>query len=353
MAPTNKRRILFAVPLLFACILLFAGCDTIDTLLGDNNNQTTFSVEEGNSPTAQKPARGIDLNEIASRPAVPLKHYSVASGDFVQTSSEGEIDYSNVADGYVMVKYKGDSTAGITDVKVGITTPNKERGMYTYNLPQDGEFYTFPLTEGDGVYVVSIFKRREGNAFNHLLAVDLNVVMDDEFKPFLIPHQKIVFSSESLSVKLAAELTKETDGLLRKVESVYKYVIGNIRYDKDKAIAAGNGELQAYIPDNDQILRSKMGICYDYATLTAAMLRSTDIPSKMVFGYASVGAGTDPVYHAWISVYSTESGWVDKVIEFTSNGWTRMDPTFSSSSNDKTMAKFIGDGNNYTDDFLF
>jgi len=353
MLSSTKKTAVIAGLLTLMCVLLFAGCDILIPPGGNSGGPSSPSNGGKDPPTAQQPKGGIDLNEIAARPDVPLKYIAEASGELVQLSRDGEIDYSNMTDGYVMVKYTGDPTSEASDIKVGIITPNDERGMYHDSLPQDGEFHVFPLTEGDGVYVVSIFKRREGNNYSQLLAVEIDVVMDDELKPFLIPHYKIVFASESLSVKLAAELTKENDGIVRKVESVYNYVIDNIRYDKDKALSAVSGELLGYIPDNDQILRSKMGICYDYATVTTAMLRSVGIPSKMIFGYASVGSGSDPVYHAWISVYSSESGWVDKIIEFRAEDWTRMDPTFSSSANDKTMAKFIGDGSNYTDSFLY
>ena len=42
-----------------------------------------------------------------------------------------------------------------------------------------------------------------------------------------------------------------------------------------------------------------MGICYDYAVLFAAMLRSVDIPTKLSMGYKS----DINYYHAWNQVY--------------------------------------------------
>ena len=54
-------------------------------------------------------------------------------------------------------------------------------------------------------------------------------------------------------------------------------------------------------------LEVKSGICYDYASLLASMLRSQGIPTKMAKGYAN----TSSVYHAWNEVYlSDEDRWV-------------------------------------------
>ena len=41
----------------------------------------------------------------------------------------------------------------------------------------------------------------------------------------------------------------------------------------------------------------------------SAMLRSQRIPTKLDVGYSG------DVYHAWISCYVTEVGWVDNIIE--------------------------------------
>ena len=64
----------------------------------------------------------------------------------------------------------------------------------------------------------------------------------------------------------------------------------------------------------DVILQEKKGICFDYAALMATMLRSQNIPAKMEIGYANMEEGA--VYHAWLSVYIKDIGWIDDLIEF-------------------------------------
>ena len=72
------------------------------------------------------------------------------------------------------------------------------------------------------------------------------------------------------------------------------------------------------------------------------MLRSQRIPAKLEIGYAGA------IYHAWISVYIEEIGWIDRLIEFTGDAWTRMDPTFAASNgNSDAVLEYIGDGTNY------
>ena len=68
-------------------------------------------------------------------------------------------------------------------------------------------------------------------------------------------------------------------------------------------------------------MKTGKGICFDYASLMAALLRSQGIPTKLVVGYSG------DAYHAWISVYLDEIGWVDKIIEFDGKSWSLIDPT--------------------------
>ena len=81
---------------------------------------------------------------------------------------------------------------------------------------------------------------------------------------------------------------------------------------------------------------------YKRQALMTAMLRSQDIPTKLVVGY------TGNLYHAWINVYLDGQGWVDNVIYFDGHDWKLMDPTFASNGNQsEEIMKYIGNGSNY------
>ncbi|MBQ2868224.1 MAG: transglutaminase domain-containing protein, partial [Firmicutes bacterium] len=96
------------------------------------------------------------------------------------------------------------------------------------------------------------------------------------------------------------------------------------------------------------VLEEKKGICFDYAAMMTAMLRSQDVPCKLVVGYAGTA------YHAWINVWTEESGWIDAVVFFDGKTWQRMDPTFASSAKQsEAIMKYIGDGSNYTAKYFY
>lgn len=78
------------------------------------------------------------------------------------------------------------------------------------------------------------------------------------------------------------------------------------------------------------------------------MLRSQDIPTKLVVGY------TGDLYHAWVNVYVEGVGWVDNFIYFDGVNWKLMDPTMASSAkNSEDIKKYIGDGANYKSKYSY
>ena len=166
---------------------------------------------------------------------------------------------------------------------------------------------------------------------------DIEITLNDEFKPFLYPNQYAWYTQESQAVQYGLQLSESSPNDLTYVENVYHYIIENITYDKEKA----ENVQPNYLPNIDETMSTGKGICFDYASLMTAMLRSQGIPTRLEIGYSG------EAYHAWISVYLKEAGWVDNVIEFDGTDWTLMDPTLGASNNKKSVEKYIGDGSNY------
>jgi len=273
----------------------------------------------------------------AAPAAIPHTASTVAAGVLQKESSDAVIDYSNTADGYVMVQYTAQTDARLkVQIKGPLTT-------YTYNLtPQ--VFSAFPLSDGNGDYQIIIYKNVTGTKYAAVLSLSTHVTLKDEFAPFLHSNQYVDYDHAPKTVEKAAELIGTETEPLKQVELVYDYVVKGMTYDTELAATVKSG----YLPVLDSVLEKKTGICFDYAALMTGMLRSQGVPCKLVVGYAG------SAYHAWISVWTEDSGWVDGVIWFNGNSWQRMDPTFASSGNSsQSILAYIGNGENYTAKYFY
>ena len=255
-------------------------------------------------------------------------------------SGNAIIDYSNAKDGYVMVKWTGEAVK----IAIQVTGPNNAE-KYNYYPRTDGSYDVIPLSDGNGTYKFVVLKNISGTKYSQVLAANISVQLSSSLAPFLRPNQFVNYTAGSQAVKKARELTQGASDTLGKVLAVYNWVVTNLSYDYDKAASVQSG----YIPDLDHIMQVKKGICFDYASLMSAMLRSQGIPVKMVFGYTSRGE-----YHAWINVWSEESGWMNSVIYFDGKTWKLMDPTFASSGNQsKSIMDYIANTSNYRERFTY
>jgi len=279
----------------------------------------------------------VTVQEVAAiivdaAPAVPTVLTPQAPGIRTDSNEGALIDYSNTEDGYVMVKYNG---AAQSRLKVLIKGPST---TYTYNLTENA-WTAFPLSEGNGYYQVGVYRNVSGTKYATVLSTGMQVSLNDQFAPFLRPNQYVDYREGSKVVELGSQIVSSSDHALKKVEKVYDYVVANLSYDYQKAANVKSG----YLPVLDQVLQSKKGICFDYAALMTALLRSQNVPCKLMVGYAG------QTYHAWINVWTQESGWVDGAIFFNGSVWKRMDPTYASSgAQSAAIMDFISRDVNYT-----
>lgn len=268
---------------------------------------------------------------LYAKPAGSHVRIPQASGSVVYGNSRATIDASNASQGYVMVKYSGSQGKIKVQVIKGAVT-------YTYNLNSRDAYETFPFSEGNGTYSVKVYENVTGNQYAQVFSQDVAVSLADEFAPFLTPNQYVNFSENSAAVQAAVQVAAPAADAIGVVTNVYNYVVNNITYDTAKATSVQSG----YLPDVDAVLANKKGICFDYAALMTAMLRSQDIPTKLVVGYSG------SLYHAWVDVYIDSVGWVDNFIYFDGKDWSLMDPTFASSGgHNEEIKQYIGNGANY------
>lgn len=279
---------------------------------------------------------GLLAASLLSAPSLAQVRTPQASGTTVFSNGSAVIDASNASQGYVMVKYSG----GTSRIKVRISKGTE----YTYDLNTAGNYEVFPLTEGSGTYTIKVFQQVQGTSYAQVMSQTVTANIADSQSPFLYPNQFCNFNANSAVVAKAAELTGGISDPLAKVQAVYRYVIDHISYDYQKAASVQSG----YLPVPDAALASGKGICFDYAAVMTSMLRSQDIPTKLVIGY------TGGTYHAWVSVYLTGQGWVDNIIYFDGTNWRYMDPTFASSGKgDAAVSNYISNQANYQAKFTY
>ena len=292
--------------------------------------------ESATSPTVDREALEKESEALADyEGAAPVKASVEAPGILVQTGGGATIDYSNYDQGYVMVRF-----AEQTDLRLKVQIKGPAT-TYTYNLTA-GAWTAFPLSDQNGSYQIIVYQNVTGSKYAAVLSVGIEVSLRNEFAPFLHANQYVNYDDAPKATALAASLTAGMDTPLEKVSAVYNYVVGNLTYDHALAASVKSG----YLPDLDRALEKGSGICFDYAALMTGMLRSLQIPTKLVVGYAG------EVYHAWISVWSEETGWVEGVIFFDGTAWKRMDPTFAANG-DAGILDYINDPSNYTSKYFY
>ena len=257
--------------------------------------------------------------------------------EFHEDSAEGgdevQVDLSCVSDGYFGVVANSDARLKLQVIKGDET--------YTYDVEQGSE-QIFPLQCGDGTYTIKVMKNISGTSYYELYVTSADVKLDDPLDPYLRPNTYADYSEDSDCVKQAAKMAAESGTESEFVGKVYEYICDKVKYDYEEAKTVESG----YVPDPDEVMETGKGICFDYASLAASMMRSQGIPTKIIFGYVA----PDNLYHAWNMFYTEEKGWTTVEFSVDSGDWTRVDLTFSANGQN---AEFIGDGSNYQDVYQY
>ncbi len=197
----------------------------------------------------------------------------------------------NKAQGVLQINYSGDTSS----IKVMVEHKGEK---YFYDMHDSSE--SFSLQMGNGKYTVALLEKVNGKKYKVLSKETINF-NNTSMDVYLSSIQNIEWDETLNAIKKATELTNDGKTDQEKVQYVYDYIVKNVKYDYPK-ISQMDG---SYIPSVPVTYDSNMGICYDYSSLFAAMLRSIDVPTKLVKGYKSDIAS----YHAWNQVYVNDK-WI-------------------------------------------
>lgn len=215
--------------------------------------------------------------------------------------SDINLDIRNVSKGVFSVSTSDESGKAY---KVMV---EKDSDRLVYNLEPNGTEQVYPLQLGDGNYRISILVNKTGNQYAVAATKNIKVKLDNQNIVYLNSIKLVNFNDDMEVVKKAKEITKNLKTDNEKIDAIYQYVINQYTYDYNKKNLP-----VTYVPDLNRVFESKKGICYDYSSTVAAMLRSIGIPTKLVMG------SSDYVneYHAWNEVYDRDAN-VWRVIDST------------------------------------
>lgn len=204
------------------------------------------------------------------------------------------VDKSQLDSGIVTINYTPQKEV---PVKIMI---KKDDTKYTYDFKQVN---TFPLQLGNGEYEISVLENLFENKYKVTARETVTLELADSKQVFLQSIQLICWNDGMDSIKKARELAAKAANDEEKVAAIYDYIVSSITYDYDKVSSIGPD----YVPSIEAVMDDSMGICYDYSSLFAAMLRSLGIPAKLIMGYKN----DIRQYHAWNQVYLKDSSqWV-------------------------------------------
>lgn len=306
---------------------------TTETVASATESETTVQTTvETTVPTTEQTTTEKVTEKPKAEVVIPEIKIPLASGSKAETNDKGEIDFSCANEGYISAVYTGKSTRAKLRVKCGDL-------QYDHDLAADGTREFFPLMES-GSYSVKIYELVVGKSYGEAVSADFDVKIKSSTGMYLYPNKYVDFDSSSNAVKKAAELCAGIDDDVEKIAEIFGYVAGNTKYDKQLAATVKSG----YIPDPDKTLKLGTGICFDYASLMAAMCRSQGIPTRLVIGYAE-----PDIYHAWNEVYTDETGWITPELFLKKKGYNIADATFYAGNPDKEkIADYIEDDSNYS-----
>lgn len=231
-------------------------------------------------------------------------HYPSTGSSMIKEGSI-TIDISNAESGYIMVKHKE------TDKRLKLIISHLLE-QNRYDLIGDDTYETFPLTYGSGNYSITVYEQvvnAQPNTYKKVFEYYITVEMPDESTAFLYPNQYVWYTPYSWAVAKSTEICDGLTNDIEKVENIVGFIQKQVRYDYIKAFSL----YQSYIPSVDVTLRDGTGICFDYAALTACMLRVQDIPTQLVIG--KLFTTYPPLAHAWNKVQIDGS-------------WLMIDPTY-------------------------
>jgi len=152
----------------------------------------------------------------------------------------------------------------------------------------------------EATYTISIMVHEYDRKYSYGPSISVkNTKMQNKY---LIPAKHIESSDDDI-IRLSRELTEGCSTDAEKAKAIYDWIVDNIQFDYAKYAKHQEGNYDnSYGAQNT--LKTGKGVCYDFATLYAALGRAAGLQTKVAEGRLDTGelAG----FHAWNEVYARE-----------------------------------------------
>lgn len=159
-----------------------------------------------------------------------------------------------------------------------------------YDLNNNGKQEFFPFQFGETQYRITLYRQVTGTKYTADGRVTVTPHFSSKDAPFLCQNQYVRYDDSSEPVLWAKGnlLDLEMNAI---PSNIRHFIKANFSYDYIKACKVSK---KGVLPDIDSTWQNRAGICQDLAALAVCLLRTCQIPAKLVIGHA------DKKYHAWV-----------------------------------------------------
>lgn len=251
---------------------------------------------------------------------------------------------------YVMVKLIGvedslpmkkckNTRQEVYDVKFGLQdVPN---GTYSVEIYSASEQYTtyfsythnqplcIQITDSSVDFVLSPAVNKNKKIF------DANK-QDSATLAYYLKPSKMIESEKPTIVEQAKNITDGLSTNYDKLMAIHDWVCENIWYDYDALYKGISGDTASA-----DVLASRKGICIGYASLTAALLRAAEIPTKLVAGYVLNSSPQENWTKELIAGNNSNHVWNEAYVD---GRWIIIDTTYDSNNTYKNKRFSMGTG---------
>lgn len=207
-----------------------------------------------------------------------------------------------------------------------------QQAIQTAYWPANAPLPQVYIEEGAGKYTINVYSSdaAQSSEAKYKYVKTLKVENKDSRKiRYLLPSLDIQSNHPDIQ-SLAAHLTQGLTSDYEKALAVYDWMTANVHYDRT---GVEENTYAARPNDAVSVLNSKLAVCAGYSNLTAALLRSVGIRSRVVLGKL-IGQDDDKKTKAEICKTTNIHAWNEAFID---KRWVSMDST-----SDSGMTRLIG-----------